>query len=91
METIKEKAHLAAWQIFDEMGLSYIELSKHSVDRMSEIIAEKLLEQKEIDIKNACKWFGDYLFDIGYPDDWMRDSPNLKSGEDRFRKAMLEE
>ena len=48
-------------------------------------------EQKVIDIENACKWFSDYLFDIGYPDDWMRDSPNLKSGEDRFRKAMLEE
>ena len=91
METIKEKAHLTAWQIFDETGLSHIELSKYSVDRMSEIIAEKLLEQKGIDIENACKWFDDYLFDIGYPDDWMRDSPNLKSGEDRFRKAMLEE
>lgn len=43
--------------------------------------------RKEV-IDDACKWFGDYLFDIGYPDDWMRDSPNLKSGEERFRKAM---
>ena len=45
--------------------------------------------RKEV-INDACKWFGDYLFDIGYPDDWMRDSQNLKSGEDRFRKAMEE-
>lgn len=86
MKTIEERARLAAWQIYEEIGLS-----KHSVDRVSEIIAEKMLEQKKIDIENACKWFGDYLFDIGYPDDWMRDSPNLKSGEDRFRKAMLGE
>ena len=45
--------------------------------------------RKEV-INDACKWFSDYLFDIGYPDDWMRDSPNLKSGEERFRKAMEE-
>lgn len=130
MKTIEERARLAAWQIFEEIGLS-----KHSVDRVSEIITEKIIEQKAIDeevrlkkcdnmtkaeynretafvdyyrkqgkgtptysdaiewarkevIDNACKWFGDYLFDIGYPDDWMRDSPNLKSGEDKFRKAM---
>ena len=45
--------------------------------------------RKEV-INDACKRFGDYLFDIGYPDDWMRDSQNLKSGEERFRKAMEE-
>ena len=43
--------------------------------------------RKEV-INDACKRFGDYLFDIGYPDDWMRDSQNLKSGEERFRKAI---
>ena len=45
--------------------------------------------RKEV-IDDACKWVGDYLFDIGCPDDWMRDSQNLKSGEERFRKAMEE-
>lgn len=55
METIKEKAYLAAWQIFDETGLSHIELSKHSVDRISEIIAEKILEQKAIDDSELSK------------------------------------
>ena len=45
MATIEERAHLAAWQICEEIGLS-----KHSVDRVAEIIAEKMLEQKSIDI-----------------------------------------
>lgn len=44
MKTIKEKSSLAAWQIFEEIGLS-----KHSVDRVAEIIAEKIREQKDID------------------------------------------
>ena len=39
-------------------------------------------------IEKACDWFSDYLMEIGYPDDWMRDSPNMLSGEERFRKAM---
>ena len=39
-------------------------------------------------IKKAADWFQDYLFDVGYPDDWLRDSPNLVSGRDRFIKAM---
>ena len=48
-------------------------------------------EQKVIDIDKACEWFGTYLMEIGYPDDWMRDSPNMLSGEERFRKAMEEQ
>ena len=44
METIEERARLAAWQIFEEIGLS-----QHSVDRVAEIIAEKMHEQKAID------------------------------------------
>ena len=44
MKTIDERARDAAWQIFEEIGLS-----KHSIDRMSEIIAEKMREQKAID------------------------------------------
>ena len=47
-------------------------------------------EQKEIDINKARKWFADYLMEIGYPDDWMRDYPNTESGEERFIKAMEE-
>ena len=51
METIEERASLAAWQIFEEIGLS-----QHSVERVAEIIAEKMREQKAIDIDNACEW-----------------------------------
>ena len=47
-------------------------------------------EQKVIDIEKACEWLGNYLMEIGYPDDWMRDSLNIKSGKERFIKAMEE-
>ena len=85
MKTIEERASLAAWQILEEIGIS-----KHSVDRVSEIIAEKIIEQKAIDVDKACYWLDNYLMEIGYPDDWMRDSPNMESGKERFRKAMEE-
>lgn len=39
-------------------------------------------------IEKAAEWFEKYLFDIGYPDDWCRDSKNLISGRDKFIKAM---
>ena len=62
MKTIKERASLAAWQIYEETILS-----EHSVDRVAEIIEEKMLEQKKIDIEkaknafnNACGWLSTY-------------------------------
>ena len=83
MKTIEERASLAAWQILEEIGIS-----KHSVDRVSEIIAEKIIEQEAIDVDKACDWLDNYLMEIGYPDDWLRDSPNIESGKERFKKAM---
>ena len=41
-------------------------------------------------IEKACEYLDNYFMEIGYPDDWMRDSPNMLSGEERFRKAMEE-
>ena len=41
-------------------------------------------------IEKACEWLDTYLMEIGYPDDWLRDSLNIKSGKERFRKAMEE-
>lgn len=41
-------------------------------------------------IDKACEWFEKYLAEIGYPDDWCRDSTVQMSGEDRFRQAMEE-
>lgn len=45
--------------------------------------------RKEV-IEKACEWLDNYLMEIGYPDDWLRDSLNIKSGKERFRKAMNE-
>ena len=42
-------------------------------------------------IEKACEWLDNYLMEIGYPDDWLRDSLNIKSGKERFRKAMEEQ
>lgn len=39
-------------------------------------------------IEKVCEWFADYLMEIGYLDDWMRDSSNMLSGEERFKKVM---
>lgn len=41
-------------------------------------------------IEKACQWIENYLFDLGYPDDWCRDSPNIGSGKEKFIKAMKE-
>ena len=45
--------------------------------------------RKEV-INKACEWLDTYLMEIGYPDDWLRDSPNIEGGRKRFRKAMEE-
>ena len=52
--------------------------------RGAEWMQEKMIEK-------AAEWFEKYLFDVGYPDDWCRDSLNLISGKDRFIKAMQDE
>ena len=53
---------------------------------------EKTAERtKKEMIEKAADWFQDYLFDVGYPDDWLRDSRVLVSGRDRFIKAMQDE
>ena len=40
--------------------------------------------------EKAAEWFTNYLGEIGYPDDWLRDSKVQQSGMERFRKAMEE-
>ena len=45
MKTLKERTSHPAWQIFEEIGLY-----KHSVDRVDEILEEKMREQSSIDI-----------------------------------------
>ena len=41
-------------------------------------------------IEKSCEWIESYLFDIGFPDDWCRDSATMKSGKQRFLEAMEE-
>ena len=64
MESIEERAREAAWQIYEETILS-----EHSVDRVAEIIAEKMQEQKAIDLEKAktafdkaCGWLSTYAW-----------------------------
>ena len=83
MKTIEERANLAAWQIFEEIGLS-----QHSVERVAEIIAEKMREQKAIDIEKACKWLKNNWREYVNQD---RDGMILFGHwESDFRKAMEE-
>ena len=44
MKGIEERANLAAWQIYEEIGLS-----RHAVERVAEVIEEQIREQKDID------------------------------------------
>ena len=48
MKTIEERARDAAWQIWEDT-----DLSEHSVERVAEIIEEKIREQSSIDIMQA--------------------------------------
>ena len=83
MKAIEERANLAAWQIFEEIGLS-----RHSVDRVAEIIAEKMREQKAIDIDKACEWLKNNWREYVNQD---RDGMILFGNwESDFRKAMEE-
>ena len=77
MKTIDERARLAAWQIFEEIGLS-----QHSVDRVAEIIEEKINEQKAIDMDRACEWLKGVQCVV---------HPQIAYGfAEEFRKAMEE-
>ena len=80
MKSIEERAK-AASENYDDDGYSAGLYMGYKVGA---------IEQKIIDINKACEWFGTYLMAIGYPDDWLQDSLNIKSGKERFRKAMEE-
>ena len=88
MKTIEERAIEYASKKAD------ISLSPIYNEALARIYEEGYIagaeKQKVIDIDKACEWLDTYFMEIGYPDDWMRDSPNMLSGEERFRKAMEE-
>ena len=70
--TIEERARLAAYQIYEE-----IVLSKHSVDRVSEIIAEKIIEQKAID---DAKW-------LKIKSSWEREAQINHNDENNYQQG----
>lgn len=82
MQTIEERANLAAWQIYEEI------LSKHSVDRVAEIIEDKLRAQKAIDIDKACNWMKEQVYQEYGGGPLERLIPDAMIEE--FRKAMEE-
>ena len=82
MKTIEERAKEYAQKAFPYSPYYFEATRKEYIKIMT--------EQKAIDIDKACEWLDTYLMEIGYPDDWLRDSPNMESGKERFRKAMGE-
>lgn len=87
MKTIEERAKEYAP---DPLDPDYIlpAREEHIVKQQRQAYIAGATEQKAIDIDKACEWLDNYLMEIGYPDDWLRDSLNIKSGKERFRKAM---
>ena len=81
MKTIEERAKEYSLKDFD----GYYTGREKAVEEGYIAGAKK---QREKDIDKACAWFEKYLAEIGYPDDWCRDSEVQESGEERFRKAM---
>ena len=79
---------------YDHMGMRVCNKSEDKTCERFRSLREGYIdgatEQRKIDIEKACEWLDNYLMEIGYPDDWMRDSLNIKSGKERFRKAMEE-
>ena len=70
--TIEERASLAAYQIYEEIGLS-----KYSVDRESGIIAEKIIEQKAID---DAKW-------LKIKSSWEREAQINHNDENNYKQG----
>ena len=83
MKTIEERADAYVGHPFE-----IDEFSSATIKRQAFI--DVATEQRKIDIDKACEFFEKYLFEIGYPDDWCRDSVNVTNGETRFRKFMEE-
>lgn len=75
----------------DEKRIAELEAKFDALVGLNEELCNTIDEYKKkraADINKACEWFSNYLMEIGYPDDWMRDSEVQLSGEQRFRKEM---
>lgn len=68
----------------------YVGLGRHlTSDDIADAFEEGAEWADKTMIEKVCEWLDNYLMEIGYPDDWLRDSPNMESGKERFRKAMV--
>ena len=76
MKTIDERAREATCQIWEDT-----DLSEHSVDRVAEIIAEKMQEQKAIDDAKAKDAFNKVC-------GWLSTYPWFNKVADEFIKAL---
>ena len=90
MKTIEERAKEAAWQIFEEIGLS-----QHSVDRVAEIIEEKINEQKAIDEEVRLKKCDDmteaeYNHEIAFVDWYHKNGKGTPTFSDAIEWARKE-
>ena len=85
MKTIEERAKEYAPDPF----LAALERKAYIAGAKDQQYIDRLFIEQLID--KACEYLDIYFMEIGYPDDWMRDSPNMLSGEERFRKAMEEQ
>ena len=95
MKTIEERA-------LEYAKKSGIDPNKDYFDFCQQDYIAGAIEQKGIDdeanykqgyhdaIEKACEYLDIYFMEIGYPDDWLRDSPNIEGGRERFIKAMGE-
>ena len=89
MKTIEERAEQYANPDYALPSyVAYAQRNAYIAGAKDQQYIDRLLIEQLID--KACDWFADYLMEIGYPDDWLRDSLNIKSGKERFRKAMEE-
>ena len=94
MKTIEERA-------LEYAKKSGIDPNKDYFDFCQQDYIAGATEQKAINVANckqgyhdaiekACEYLDIYFMEIGYPDDWLRDSPNIEGGRERFIKAMEE-
>ena len=80
-EEIENQAKSYTLAVFDELD-DFSDVTQAYIDG-----AEWMQETR---IEKAIQWIESYLFDIGFPDDWCRDSATMKSGKQRFLEAMEE-
>ena len=76
----------------EDLNAKYNELSEFlSTEHVTTAYDEANYQQGYHDaVEKACEYLDIYFMEIGYQDDWFRDSPNIEGGRKRFIKMMEE-